>query len=79
MSKKNARKCEIGIRQAMNQLGISTMIFYCYNFCSEADTMRIVQFERYLIEEAREACRVCFSQKKNQRHRNVPFEDLLYA
>lgn len=77
--KKPLENAKIGIMQVMNQLVIITMIFYCYNFCWEADTMRIVQFERYLIEEAREACRACFSQKKNERHRNVPFEDLLYG
>lgn len=49
-----------------------TMAFYFYNFPSEADATRMAQFERFSTEEAREACRACFSPKNYKGHKSFP-------
>lgn len=52
-----------GTMPVMNLLG-TTMAFYCYNFCSEADATVIAQSERCSTEEASEALEHGFHQER---------------
>lgn len=67
-----------GIMQVMKVLGI-TIGLNCYNFCSEADAIRVKHSDNSLTEEAREARRANVSVRKDEEQENFNLEGQLYG
>lgn len=67
-----------GILKVMEQLGI-TIGEKCYNFCSEANAVRISLSERSLTEEAKTARKDATSSRKDEDQENLHLEGKLYG